>query len=303
MLGEIFYWVLNMSIASLITGLIIMLIRSFKKLPRRFVLYLWIIPFLRMIIPAAISGKYNLMSVISGITTRTIPVEGGPIDMSMMNHVMAADTYFPITYRTNLLEDIFDIASIIWAIIGIAVLLTLGYVYLITQRELKDMVKLKDNIWISDKITSPAVYGIFKSKIVIPVGYEKEDLTYVLAHENAHIRHKDNLWRIVAFIITAFHWFNPFAWAFLKAFLSDMELACDERVLRKYGETKKKAYAAALVNSIEHKNVFVSAFGGARIRTRIENILSYKKISVFSTICFCGLFIIIAYALLTNATH
>ena len=302
MLGEVFYWVFNMSIVATLTGLIVMIIRSIDKIPRRFALLLWAIPFIRMCVPVAIGSDYGLMSAISRLTTKTIVVNNYPIDLTMTNCVMAADTYFPIIYKTDLLENVFNIAAVIWSIVGIAVLLTLGFIYVITQRELRGSTYFKDNIWISDKVTSPAVYGIFRSRIIIPEGYEENDLTFILAHENAHIRHKDNLWRIVGFIITAIHWFNPFAWLFLRKFLSDIELACDERVLKRYGETEKKAYASALINSVEHKNIFVSAFGGAKIRTRIENILSYKKVSIFSLISFATLITVIAYVLLTNAT-
>lgn len=161
----------------------------------------------------------------------------------------------------------------------------------------------RDNIYLSHEIASPAVYGIFRPQIMMPAKYgEKEiaEITYILAHENTHIRRMDNLWRLLGFITACVYWFNPLSWLFLKLFLEDMELACDEKVLGSLDEKEKKAYASALVDCAEAGTAFVSAFGGAKIHKRIYHILSYKKISVFSTVCFIILAAAIACALLTN---
>jgi beta-lactamase regulating signal transducer with metallopeptidase domain len=110
------------------------------------------------------------------------------------------------------------------------------------------------------------------------------------------------LWRILAILSASVHWFNPFIWLFLKKFLEETELACDERVLSNCGEDEKKAYASALVDCAESRNVFVSAFGGAKIRVRIDRILSYSKLSIISIISFTVLALAIGYVLLTNAS-
>ncbi|MFA7673897.1 MAG: M56 family metallopeptidase, partial [Clostridia bacterium] len=103
-------------------------------------------------------------------------------------------------------------------------------------------------------------------------------------------------------IVTAcIHWFDPLVWIFLKYFLTDMELSCDHRVLSKSGPEKQKEYASVLLNCAEGKTVFVSSFKGAKVKVRIENILSYKKLTAFSGICFAALITIIAIILLTNA--
>lgn len=105
MLQELFYWVFNMSITAAITGVIIMLIRLMKKIPRRLTVFLWIIPFLRMVFPLGLNSPYSLMSLLSKITTKTIVVyqPADNVAFSMMNSVMAADTYFPITYKVRVL--------------------------------------------------------------------------------------------------------------------------------------------------------------------------------------------------------
>lgn len=303
MLGDIFYWLLSMSVAAAITGLLILPLRMIRKLPRRVAIWLWVIPFLRMTVPVGMGSPYSLMSLLSRFATKTVviyqPVEG--LDFSMMNYVTAADSYFPIIYKVNLLERVFEVAALIWIIGFVAIVLVLCVVYVTTLHEMKDAENWKDTVYLSPKITTPAVYGICKPRIILPASWAERDLEFVLLHENAHIRRGDNLWRAVGFFVAAIHWFNPLAWVFLKLFLSDLELSCDERVLAGLELGRRKDYALSLLDSKEQSNVFASAFGGARIRTRIENILSFRKMTWFSATVFAGLVAVIAYVLLTNA--
>lgn len=303
MLQEVFYWVFNMSIAAAITGVIVMFVRLAKKIPRRFTVFLWVIPFFRMTIPLGLSSPYSLMSLLSRITTRTIVVyqPADDVSFSMMNCVMAADSYFPITYKVNILENIFNTASLIWVIVFLAITLMLAVIYFTTLREMKDAKHLRDSIYLSDKITSPAVYGIIKPRIILPTAYADKDIELILLHEKMHIRRADNLWRVLAFLVVSAHWFNPLCWVFLRLFLTDIELSCDECVLAKLGDDRSKEYARLLLESKESANVFTSAFGGAKIRIRIENILSFKKLTWISLIVFLTLLTAIFYVLLTNA--
>ena len=292
-----------MGITAALTGALIMLVRLVKWIPRRITTLLWIIPFLRMAIPIGLDSPYSLMSLLSKVTTKTIvvfqPTED--ISFSMTNSVMAANSYFPITYKVNILENIFSVASVIWAVVTLAIILMLTVIYFTTLYEIKDSKHLRDNIFLSEKITSPAVYGILRPKIVLPTSYQDRDIELIIQHEKTHIRGLDNLWRIIAFLIVAVHWFNPFSWLFLKAFLTDLELSCDERVLVKLGANRSKEYASALLECKQGATVFASAFGGARIRTRIENILSFRKLTWFSLVAFIALISVIFYVLLTNA--
>lgn len=299
--SEIFYWLLNMSISATISGTVILVLDKFRKIPRRFVGMLWIIPLLRMWIPVGISSRYSLMSLIADRLTYTVVVYDGFADVSMMNSIMAANSYFPVVYKFDLLEDILRIGFVVWLIIAAALLIAMTGIYVATKAELKDAKHLRDNIYISDKITSPAVYGIIREKIIMPKLYEENDLKFILMHEETHIRRKDNLKRLIAIVTACVHWFNPMAWIFLKSFLSCNELACDEAVLMKCGESEKKNYATVLVNCAESKSFYASAFGGAKVRVRVERILSYKKLSILSIAGFAILVFAVGYALLTNA--
>ena len=304
MLGEIFYWIFNMSIAATICVMPLLLLRLIKKIPRRIFIWLWLVPFIRMCIPVGISSKYGIMALLSKFTTKTVTIVqiGDDSALTMMNHVMGANSYFPITYKVNLLEDLFNIASVVWLVVALAAILALAIIYFVTLGEVRDAKKLKNNIYISDKIKTPAVYGIIKPKIILPIEYQESELNYILMHENAHIKRKDNLVRLLAFIFVCLHWFNPFAWLLLKLLYSDIELTCDESVLSNCNETERKEYAYTLLSTAEKTNVFAASFGGSKIRIRIENILSYKKISYFSIAVFSTLIMAICYILLTNAS-
>lgn len=303
MLQEVFYWIFNMSITAALSGVIIMFVRLVKRIPRRLTVFLWVIPFLRMTFPFGLNSPYSLMSLLSKITTKTIVVyqPDNDITFSMTNYVMAADTYFPITYKLDVLENIFRVASVIWIIVSLAILLMLVVTYFTTIYEIKDSTHLRHNVYLSEKLISPAVYGIVKPKIILPASYKDRDIALVILHEKTHIRSFDNLWRIIAFVIVAVHWFNPLCWLFLKRFLADLELSCDERVLAKLGADRAKDYASSLLESRQGTTVFASAFGGAKIRTRIENILAFKKLTWLSLAVFVALIGIIFYVLLTNA--
>lgn len=302
MLGEIFYWIFNMSIAAAICGLPVILIRMIKKIPRRVTVWLWLIPFIRMFLPVGIAGKYGLMSFISQFTTKTVTVYDGEFYyLTAMNHMMAADSYEPLTYKTDLLADLFGVACWIWLVAGLALMIAFFIIYAVTLGELSDARRLEGNVYISEKVTSPALYGVLKPRIILPAKYRENELKYILMHERTHARHGDNLLRLLALVTVCVHWFNPLAWLFLKLLFADLELACDEAVLRKCNPEQRKEYAHTLLSAVERTSVFASSFGGAKIRMRVENILSYKKLSALSAAGMAALLVAIAYILLTNA--
>ena len=304
MIGEIFYWVLNVSILGSAAGLIVLILRRIRVLPRFGVYLLWALPFVRLWMPVGLSSKYSLLTLVSQYATKTIIVgesaPGSP-GFSMTNSVQAAESYFPVVYKSDLLRTVFNIAGMVWLLMAAAAVLCNVILYIITKSTLKDAKHTKGNIYISDKVLSPAVYGIIKPRIILPATVSTSDINYILEHERIHIRRLDNLWRVIAVITSCVHWFNPLVWIFLKYFLTDMELACDAGVLKKLDEGGKKTYASVLLSCAAGKTYYASAFAGAKTKLRIENILSYKKLTLASGICFAVFFTIIAIAVMTNA--
>ena len=303
MIGEVCYWLINMSIVASFMGLIVMLLRKIRFVPRRVSVFLWIIPFLRMTVPVGINSPYSLMTLVSRFTTKTVTVYQPTEDLSLSfsNSIRAAESYSPITYKVKMLETVFSVTGMVWIIVALALLIALTILYISTKRAVADSKLLEANIYLSDKVDSPAVYGILRPKIIIPDSYREMNLEYIIRHEKTHIRRLDNLWRIIGFLTACIHWFNPLSWIFLKAFLTDLELACDEMAISGFDDEERKEYARTLLECSQSKSMLVSAFGGAKVRTRIENVLSYKKMTAFSAIGFTLLVLVIIFTLITNA--
>lgn len=303
MLGEVFYWIFNMSLTASFFGLLVLLLRRIKRVPRRFSVLLWIIPFVRMCVPIGLNSPYSLMSLLSRFTTKTITVYQPTDDVafSMMNSVMAANAYFPITYRIPIFSRVFAVAAWIWLAGTAAILIALFYVYIKTMRELKGAKHLKENVYQLEKTQSPAVYGIFHPRIILPKNYDEEELRYILLHERTHVHRKDNLWRLLGLIAVSVHWFNPLVWLFLKLFLTDLELACDETALSGLSGKEQRSYAMALLSGAGSDSVLVSAFGGANLKTRISHIVTYRRVTAASAAGFAVLLIALLFVTLTNA--
>ncbi|MHB8129725.1 MAG: M56 family metallopeptidase [Mobilitalea sp.] len=316
MLHEAFYWILNMSIIASVFGVLIYSLRFIKGFPKFASYVLWIVVLVRLLCPIGLSSDYSLLNMLSKVAdktyVKTIPIvdhlsdgeEGSELlpEFSMSNSIQAAATYNPITYKTNVLEGFFEITSIVWIILAIAAILAMMFLYFLTKTELRKATHLRDNIYEGTMVSTPTVYGLIRPKIVLPVGVSKEHLEYILAHEKVHIRRHDNIWRMLAILTACIHWFNPLSWLFLKSFLGDCELACDEAAVKKMKSEERKNYALTLLAyTSTDTTVFASAFGSSKVKVRIENVLSYKKLTLLSSICFVGMVIVMAYLLLTNA--
>lgn len=304
MTDQLFYWILNMSILGSAAALLTLLLRQIRRLPKFLVYLLWLIPLARLWLPAGLSNEFSLLNLIPRYATKTVTVYKAfpSIYFSITNSIQLASNYFPITYKTDLLKDLFNTAGTVWAIGAAASLLCCAFLYIITKSALRDARHIKDNIYISPKVLSPAVYGITRPKIILPENCPKENIDYIIAHEKVHIRRKDNLWRVIAVVTACLHWFNPLVWLCLKYFFTDMELACDAGVLKKLPADGKKEYAGTLLAFSHGKTYYASAFGGAKTKLRIENILSYKKATILSSLFFAAFFIAMALIICTNAT-
>lgn len=297
MSSEIFYWVLNAGIHGALVCLLVWGIRALRALPRRGVFLLWLGPLIRLTLPFGPSLPWSFMGLLKRLGARTVIAPGlTPIEIQALNSVQAAESYFPIVYKTDALARLFRICGLIWAIGAAACALTLGTLYWMTVRELRDATPLRGRVYVSGKVTSPGLVGILRPRILVPPGMEGRLLELVEAHEEAHRRRLDNLWRLLALGVCCLHWYNPVVWYSLKLFFADMELACDEAVLGRLDPEGRRDYALALLSTAQGRDLFVSAFGGARLRLRVERILSYKGLTLASA----GAFTVLTVAILST---
>lgn len=164
-------------------------------------------------------------------------------------------------------------------------------------------VLLRDNIFQSEYVTSPFVFGIINPRIYIPYSLDAQNTEYVLAHEQAHIRRKDHWWKPLGFLLLSVHWFNPLVWLSYELLCCDIELACDEKVIRVLESGQRADYSKALLEcSIERRkrNAFLLTFGETDVKKRIKNILNYKKAAPGIVIVAVAVCITIAVCFLTN---
>lgn len=305
MLDDIFYIVLNMSITSIFIGIMVYLIRYIKA-PKFLIYILWVIPFARLTLPFLIASKFSVMNLVAYYATKTVTVweYKDTSDFTFTNYIGVAKSYFPITYKTNLLQGVFETAALVWIIVAVALIIAVCMMYFLTIKEIKNAVHISDNIYISDIVLTPTVYGIITQKIVMPndIDLDNENTKFILSHEMVHVKRHDNFWRLVGIYTACIHWFNPFSWIMLKTFFSDMELACDSKVIKSLDKEKKKEYAKALVRySAREKVILSTTFSGNKVKVRVKNILNYKKITAISALSFVIFLIAVAVVLLTNS--
>ena len=292
-----------MSISSAIVGLAVVLLRRLPMLPKRAMCFLWLFPFLRLCIPVSFGARYSIMAIASDFMKRSVSVpvsESGFATTFAMNHIALAESYSPFTYKTVLVGRVFFVSAVIWLAVAVAGLLFVAYCYISELYGTRRAVRLYDNVYVSQNFSSPVLVGIIRPKILVPESMSGSIDGLIILHENSHAKRFDNLWRLLALVLSVIHWFNPFVWLFLRLYLFDIEYACDERVLSVIGEERRREYAAALVDCAERQSVLSSPFGGVSLSGRVRRILGYRRLTVLSTAVIAVFVSVLAIVLMTN---
>lgn len=309
----IFIQVLNMSYqASVVVGILIAVrgVLVLVKAPKKYAYYLWGIAFLRMISPVWLESIFSIMPKESKPLRNEIMYQQNPqiytgslrINQTLERALPTAE----ISASVNPMQIVMFVGSFIW-LAGIFLLLLYSVVsYIRLRRQLTGCIPLeqdgKVNSYLSDYITTAFVMGIRKPSVYIPSDLSEKEMSYVLQHEKVHIRRKDYLIKPAILLTATVHWFNPLVWAAFTLAVKDMEMSCDEQVLKGAGEDIRKEYAAALLNlSMEKKYMgMLLFFGEGDVKKRIKNVMRYRKpLKVFG---FCGAVgaVVLAAMLLTN---
>lgn len=319
---NVFITVLNMSITgSYIIAAILLLRLILKKAPKIFSYSLWAIAGLRLLCPFSFSSVISIFNFISppaaeSSVTGTTANGYIPQDIGMMlipevnTGIPAADTVINTvlpsaqpTASINPMQILLTAACLIW-VSGIIAMSVYGIVSVIKiRKQIKFATKFKDNIFECDAIRSPFVFGVIRPRIYLPCGMSENQLEYVLMHEKNHIRRFDHITRIIAFIILILHWFNPFVWIGYTLAIHDMEMSCDENVLKKLGAEAKKAYSFTLVSVGADKKLSFGtplSFGENGVEKRVKNILGFKKPKIIAVIICVVLCVVAAAVCLTN---
>ncbi|MBN7771779.1 M56 family metallopeptidase [Clostridium aminobutyricum] len=290
LLENLFLDVLNMSItASYIIPFVILIRLFLKKVPKIYSYSLWSVVLFRLICPVSFSSNLNIMQFFGqSENTEYIPSTIGLMAKPQVDTgIKAVDASInaslpaPIPYASaNPMQIIQFILTCAW-LIGVAVLLLYGIVSFIKlNKKVFTSVRIQDNIYESTAIASPFVLGYFRPKIYLPTGTTEAEQNYIIQHEQTHIKRWDPLIKLIAFLALCLHWFNPLVWVSFVLMTKDMEMSCDESVVKKLGTDIKKEYSSTLL-SLAMKptriNMIPLAFGESNVKARIKNILNYRK--------------------------
>ncbi|MFA5021366.1 MAG: M56 family metallopeptidase [Patescibacteria group bacterium] len=285
----------------------VILIRLFiKKAPKIFSYALWSIVAFRLLCPFSFESAISLIPKSFETTPQTVSylqnvnislstIHGGNI-VNRINQVI-----LPAAAETKQAINLADILQIIW-LTGILLILAAAILsYVRIKRKISTATLVKDNIYETDLIHTPFVIGFIKPKIYILTGMQKDELDYILLHEQTHIRHRDYWIKPLAFIVLAVYWFNPVIWIAYILMARDMEMACDESVIKHTKEENKGTYSNLLLSLSIKKSGLMNplSFGQNNIKTRIKNILHYKKPAKWLAGCIC-LLIALTTVLMTS---
>ena len=300
-MSALFLKIVNLSITASWLILAIILIRPImKKVPKWIQCALWILVAVRLVCPFSIESMFSLIPSSEPIP-QSIEMERLPAQIT--NPVVEKNLTTVVSASVNPMQILITGLSYLW-VLGIIVML--GYAifsYFRLKRLTRVLVEIGDNIRACDEVKSPFILGVLKPVIYVPSGYEGETLDYVLLHEKAHLRRHDNLWKPLGYVLLAIYWFNPLCWAAYILLCSDIEMACDEKVVRELDREGKAAYSQALLNcSFPQKRIVVSplGFGEVGVKQRVKSVLNYRKPSLVVIVFGIAMVIIVAVLFLTN---
>lgn len=284
-MDKLFLTILNMSLTGSFVIAAICLVRlPLKKAPKIISYCLWAVAGFRLLFPFSIESVFSLIpfnaqTIPPDIAMQPIPRinSGIPFVNNAVSSVLPAAT--PAA-SVNPLQIWTTIGAFVW-LMGVAVMLIYSAVsFLILKQKMREAAHIEANTYEAKNITSPFVLGVFKPKIYLPVGLSAQERGYIILHEQTHIRRHDHIVKFTAYFILCLHWFNPLAWAAFLLMGVDMEMSCDEGVLKKMGSDAKKNYSLSLL-SLATKGRIVGgsplAFGEGGVKERIKNVLNFKK--------------------------
>ena len=309
-MNELFLKIINMSISASWLVLAVLILRFvLKKAPKWINVLLWGIVAIRLICPFSFESQLSLIP-----SAETIPLNIGMDSTPTINSGISAinNAVNPIISQSNTpmagasinpLQITIGIYEYIWIFGMIALALYTAISYWRLHRKVDTAVRYKDNIFQSENVSSPFVFGIIKPRIYLPFKMNGQDLEHVVAHEHAHIRRKDHWWKPLGFLLLTIHWFNPLMWMAYVLLCRDIELACDEKVIKELGNEQRGDYTQALVACSVNRRMIAACpltFGEVGVKERVKSVMNYKKPALWVIIIAVIVCVGVAVCFLTN---
>lgn len=286
-MGELFLKTLNMSIAASWLILAVVLLRfALKKAPKWIAVLLWGIVALRLAVPFSFESVLSLIPSAETFNAHNIQYETPVISSGIPAVNNAVNPILDETFAPNPAGSVnplyvwIFIVSVIW-LIGIAAMLLYAVIsYVRVRRSVAERAPYEENIFLCDQVKSPFILGLVRPKIYLPSNMDATSIEPVIAHETAHLARRDHWWKPMGFLILTVHWFNPLCWVAYVLLCRDIELACDEKVIRQMDLDEKKQYSTALLECNTQRRLVTIcplAFGEVGVKERVKNVLNYKK--------------------------
>lgn len=309
-MNELFLKIINMSISASWPVLAVLILRFvLKKAPKWINVLLWGIVAIRLICPFSFESTLSLIP-----SAETIPLNIGMDTTPTINSGISAinNAVNPIISQSNtpmagasvnLLQITIGIYEYIWIFGMIALALYTAISYWRLCRKVDTAVRYKDNIFQSENVSFPFVLGIIKPRIYLPFKMNGQYLEHVVAHEQAHICRKDHWWKPLGFLLLMIHWFNPLMWLAYVLLCRDIELACDEKVIKELGNEQRGDYTQALVACSINRRMIAAcplAFGEVSVKERVKSVMNYKKPAFWVIIISVIVCVGVAVCFLTN---
>ena len=309
-MNELFLKIINMSISASWLVLAVLILRFvLKKAPKWINVLLWGIVAIRLICPFSFESTLSLIP-----SAETIPLNIGMDTTPTINSGISAinNAVNPIISQSNtpmagasvnLLQITIGIYEYIWIFGMIALALYTAISYWRLRRKVDTAVRYKDNIFQSENVSFPFVLGIIKPRIYLPFKMNGQYLEYVVAHEQAHICRKDHWWKPLGFLLLMIHWFNPLMWLAYVLLCRDIELACDEKVIKELGNEQRGDYTQALVACSVNRRMIAACpltFGEVGVKERVKSVMNYKKPALWVIIIAVIVCVGVAVCFLTN---
>ena len=309
-MNELFLKIINMSISASWLVLAVLILRFvLKKAPKWINVLLWGIVAIRLICPFSFESTLSIIP-----SAETIPLNIGMDTTPTINSGISAinNAVNPIISQSNtpmagasvnLLQITIGIYEYIWIFGMIALALYTAISYWRLRRKVDTAVRYKDNIFQSENVSFPFVLGIIKPRIYLPFKMNGQYLEHVVAHEQAHICRKDHWWKPLGFLLLMIHWFNPLMWLAYVLLCRDIELACDEKVIKELGNEQRGDYTQALVACSVNRRMIAAcplAFGEVSVKERVKSVMNYKKPAFWVIIISVIVCVGVAVCFLTN---
>ncbi len=309
-MDDVFLKLVNLSISASWLILAVLVLRVvLKKAPKWVMPLLWGVVALRLVCPFSIESALSLIpsaeTIPSEIVTETrepVLYEQATLDI-VTNPTLPSAAEVPVGVSRQQAQVDFNIYSVLW-LAGMAALLVHALVSAgKLKRKLATAILLRDNIYESEFVDSPFVFGVVKPNIYLPMHMDEGTAAYVIAHECAHLARRDHWWKVLGYLVLALHWFNPLVWVAYILFCRDIELACDEKVVRGLDGAARADYSQALLSCAAPKRAVAAcplAFGEGNIKTRVKSALHYKKPAFWVAAAAVLAVVIMAVCFLTN---